>query len=203
MAKAKPSASAAEAKTDALLHVQVIDAMIAVVAAKGWNGATLQAIAEEAGLPLASLHRLFTSKEAIYTEFLARLDRAMLAGTDPVSAGDSPKDRLFDVIMNRFEALKPAKPMLARFWQDGLRLDFPMDSASILANRQSLAWTLEGAGISASGLKGQLRILGLAGVMLTILRAFLDDASEDLSPTMAKLDETLRRSDEIARTLGL
>lgn len=202
MAKAKPT-SAAEEKTDALLRLQVIEAMITVVAAKGWHGATLYAIAEEAGIALPALHRLFDSKEAIYTAFLARLDHAMLAGTDPVSNDDSPKDRLFDLLMNRFEALKPAKPMLARFWQDGLRLDFPTDPASVLANHQSLAWALEGAGISASGLRGQLRILGLAGVMLTVLNTFLDDSSEDLSPTMAKLDETLRRTDEIARTLGL
>lgn len=202
MAKSKPHRDETEQRPETDRE-RAIAALIAVIAAKGWNGATLQAIAEEAGLTLSALHGLFPSKDALYGEFLAGLDRAMLAGTDPVSAGDSAKDRLFDVIMNRFEAMRSAKPMLARFWRDGMRLDFPLDPESIVANHRSLGLALEAAGISASGLKGQLRILGLAGVMLTVLRTFLDDSSEDLSPTMAKLDETLRRTDEIARTLGL
>lgn len=200
MAKPKPT-DAAHAQT--LLRDQAIDAMITIVAAKGWNGATLSAIAEEAGITLPALQGLFAGKEALYAAFVERIDHAMLAGVDPVSAGDTTKDRLFDIIMNRFEALRSAKPMLARFWQDGLRLDFPLDPLNVMAGRQSLAWILEAAGLSSTGLRGQMRILGLAGVMLTALRAFLDDSSEDLSPTMAKLDETLQRTDEMARTFRL
>jgi AcrR family transcriptional regulator len=202
MAKAKSTATGGE-NTDAERRGAIIDALCTVVASSGWQATRLHAIAEEAGIALAVLYRDFDSKEAIYAAFLAQLDEAMLAGTDPVSHGDAPKDRLFDVVMNRFEALRPAKPMLARFWQDGLRLDWPMDPQSILANRRSLVWALEAAGLSTSGIRGQLRILGLAGVILSVMGTFVSDTSEDLSATMAKLDDTLRRSDELARTLRL
>lgn len=188
---------------DAQARDQVIDAMLEILAERGWNATTLAAIAERAALPMLRLQRLFADKSAIFAAFVARIDSAMLAGTEFVSEADSPKDRLFDVIMNRFEALRSAKPALARLWRDGLRLDAPLDPASLMASRQSLVWTLEAAGISASGIRGQLRLLGLAGLMTLALRTFLEDGSEDLSATMARLDELLRRGDEMARTLRL
>jgi AcrR family transcriptional regulator len=202
MSKAKPDPLSAEME-DLQVREKAIDALLAVVAAKGWNAATLAAIAEEAQLPMIRLQRHFADKSAIFAAFVARIDGAMLAGTEFVSEADSPKDRLFDVIMNRFEALRSAKPALARLWADGFRLDAPLDPESLLATRRSLVWTLEAAGISASGLRGQMRLLGLAGLMTLALRTFLNDTSEDLSATMARLDELLRRGDEMARTLRL
>jgi hypothetical protein len=53
---------------------------------------------------------------------------------------------------------------------------------------------LEAAGIGSGGLKGCLRVRGLALIYLTAARAWLGDDTEDLAPTMAALDRALMRA---------
>jgi hypothetical protein len=61
---------------------------------------------------------------------------------------------------------------------------------------------LEAAGLSASGLRGEMRVKGLVAVWLWTLRAWQADESEDLSVTMAALDAALRRAEQAAEWLG-
>ena len=65
------------------------------------------------------------------------------------------------------------------------------------ANRRSMAWMLEGAGISARGPLGRLRTRGLLVVWLAGVRAWRHDTSEDLSATMAALDRALTRAEQV------
>jgi hypothetical protein len=61
-----------------------------------------------------------------------------------------------------------------------------------------LSLTLETAGISASGLKGALRLKGLLAIYLAGLRAFASDESDDLSKTMAEIDKRLGQAEKIS-----
>jgi ubiquinone biosynthesis protein COQ9 len=67
---------------------------------------------------------------------------------------------------------------------------------------RSMAWLLEGAGLSAAGLRGMLRAQGLLGVWLWSVRAWREDESADLSATMTALDKALDRAAQLARTMG-
>ncbi len=58
--------------------------------------------------------------------------------------------------------------------------------------RRSMALTLEAARLSSSGLRGAVRIKGLALVYLSTLRVWLVDDSADKARTMAALDRRLR-----------
>ena len=68
-----------------------------------WADLTLAAIAEKAGVPLSDFHGL-SGKDAFASMMDAYFDRAMSA--EGVSADDTPRERLFDVIMLRFEAME-------------------------------------------------------------------------------------------------
>jgi hypothetical protein len=62
----------------------------------------------------------------------------------------------------------------------------------------SMGWMLEGAGVSAQGLRGEIRKKGLTLVWGYGMRTWVRDDSADLTATMAAVDRALERADAIA-----
>lgn len=174
---------------------RLIDAALRLTVERGWRELTLPEIAAEAEVSLADAYTAFPTKMAILNGFTARIDRQMLAEGAPDTA-ETVRDRLFDMVMRRFDALGPYKDAVAVIVDD-----LPADPLSALAGLpafgKSMAWTLEAAGVSASGLSGALRIQGLAIIYLTTLRTWLQDDTADAARTMATLDRGLRRADTL------
>ena len=181
---------------------RAIDAAMTVASQIGWREATLSDIAEQAGLSLAELYAVFPSKAHILGGFTRRVDQAVLAGDPGDLEGESPRDRLFDVLMRRLDVLEPYKPALANIVRDGA--GDPV--AALRAGCRvagSMAWMLEAAGISSAGLKGRLRVKGLIAIWALTVRAWLADDSSDKAHAMAVLDRNLSRADSlIARCQG-
>ena len=83
----------------------VIDTALALAAERGWRDLSLVEIAAAAKLPLSKLYPHYPSKTAILDAFMRRTDAAVLAEeTEPEG---SARDRIFDVLMRRFDALQP------------------------------------------------------------------------------------------------
>lgn len=177
----------------------VIDTALALAAERGWSGLSLAEIAAEAKLPLSKVYPHFASKQEILAAFSRRIDAAVLAEElDADDLEESARDRLFDVMMRRFDALQPHKAALANILYDGLRN--PLDGlAGAPQLARSLRWMLEAAGIGTGGVKGALRVKGLAAIYLATLRVWLRDDSPDLAKTMATLDGHLRRAESLLR----
>lgn len=173
----------------------IIDAALALAAERGWRGLSLAEIAERAGIGLAALVEQAGSKAAILDAYGRRIDRRMLEGG--AADDEAVRDRLFDVLMRRFEAMAPDRKALAVILRE--TGDDPW-ALACGARRflGSLALTLECAGLSATGLAGLARLQGLGVVAAYAFKAFLDDQTEDLSPTMAALDKALRRAEDVA-----
>jgi len=178
---------------------RLIDAALSLAAVRGWGRVTLAEIAEKAGVSLAQLHHAAPSKAHLLRLWMQRIDAEILAGPAPDS-GDSARDRLFEVLMRRLDALKPQKAALASI-VDSLSRDPVQAFCGWPALLRSMSWMLEAAGIDASGLKGALRARGLALVWLATLRTFLTDESEDMAATMAVLDRALKRAEPFGRAL--
>ena len=173
----------------------VIDTAFGLAVERGWRDLSLADIADAADLPLPRLSALFPSKQAILDGFVDRVDAAMLAeGMDGL---DTPaRDRLFDVVMRRLDALQPHKEALGNILQDQLR--DPLGACCGLGRlRRSMALTLEAAGFSTTGCRGILRVKGLTAIYLATLRIWLRDDSEDMARTMAYLDGQLARVDSL------
>jgi len=117
------------------------------------------------------------------------------------ATGEGPtRDQLFDLLMSRFEAMKPHREGIC-----ALLRTLPGNPATALllacATRRSMRWMLQAAGCSATGLRGEIRMRGLMAVWLWALRAFERDESEDLAATMAALDTALSRAHTVASWL--
>jgi hypothetical protein len=61
-----------------------------------------------------------------------------------------------------------------------------------------MGWLLEAAGVSSTGLRGEMRKRGLALVWGYGVRAWVRDESADLAATMAAVDQALTQADALA-----
>ena len=171
---------------------RIIDAALARIASDGWRHLSLAAVADAAGLPILRVYRTFGSKQAILRGLYRRVDEAALAQPPPSEPAERPRDRLFDLLMRRFDTLQPYKPAL-----EVLRRELPGDPATVLcagaALLRSMRWMLEAADISTGGLRGALAVELTAVAYLSTMRVWQRDDSPDLARTMAALDARLRR----------
>jgi AcrR family transcriptional regulator len=181
------------------------DALVAalwrVIATHGWPGLTMGRLAAEAAVPMATLRDRFPSRLDPLILHGRRVDHAVLAGTIP-GQGGAARDRLFDVLMRRLDAMQPHRAGILRFLRD-MRRD---PSLAVLLGPQlslSMRWMLDAAEIDGNGGRRRAMALGLVGVWLATVRAWAEDESEDLGPTMAALDRALDRAEQVARTLRL
>ncbi|MFQ5775467.1 MAG: TetR family transcriptional regulator [Kiloniellaceae bacterium] len=175
----------------------IIDTAMKLAAEKGWRDLSLAEIAEAAKLPLSKVYPVFDSKAAILEAFSRRIDAEVLAAEEPGAREGSARDRLFDVLMRRFDALGDYRQAVGNIVCD-IGRDPLIGLCAASQFRRTLACMLEAADLSASGLRGAVRIKGLGLVYLATLRVWLTDDSPDMARTMAALDRHLRRLEWLA-----
>ncbi len=172
----------------------MIDAAMRLAAERGWAKISLGEIADEAKVPLSQAVPQIRSKAELLGALSRKVDAAVLAAHgQPAFPDESPRDRLFDVLMSRFDALQPYRAGVASVLRE-LPSEPALAMTLLPGLDRSMGWMLEVAGISADGPWGQVRRLGLAGVWLATLRVWVRDETADMAKTMADLDARLRQA---------
>ncbi|MFN6251827.1 MAG: TetR family transcriptional regulator [Acetobacteraceae bacterium] len=179
----------------------LIAALWRVIAAHGWPGLTMRRLAAEAGIDTASLRERFPTRLGLLLLHGRMMDQAVLAGTIP-GQGGTERDRIFDVLMRRLDAMQPHREGILRLFED-MRRDPALALALAPHIGIAMRWMLEAAEVAAKSCEARLLALGLAGVWLATIRAWARDDSPDMGATMAALDSALDRAERIARPLGL
>tara|TARA_R110002020_G_scaffold51045_7_gene144657 strand:- start:259 stop:603 length:345 start_codon:yes stop_codon:yes gene_type:complete len=90
----------------------VISAFLGLLSEKDFAEIGLDEIAARSSLSLAELRAAFDSKLAIYEAFARDIDEAVLAEDVTDMADEPPRERLFDVLMRRLDALRPHRAAL-------------------------------------------------------------------------------------------
>jgi len=172
-----------------------LDDFLGLVAEKGYANVALRDVAASAGLGLAELYRRYPDKAALVAGFLARIDAEVIAGTPATSdPEETVRDRLFDVLMRRFDALRPHRAAVRAIRRAGL--GDPLLALSLApAVRRSMVAMLEAAGVPSDGVAGALRQSGLLAIYQAVSQVFERDESTDSSKTMAALDSRLKRAE--------
>jgi AcrR family transcriptional regulator len=178
---------------------RIIEAFMALLAEQPIERIGLAEIAERAGVSLAELRGEFSSPLAVLAAHVKELDRVVLAGADPDMADETPRERLFDVLMRRIELLAPHKEAVRSLLRS-VRRDPPLALALNAMAVRSQQWMLTAAGITASGPKGMVRAQGLALLFANVLRTWVDD-DDDNTRTLAALDHALARGQRFAGLL--
>ena len=171
---------------------KIIAALLALLAEKPIEQISFAEIANEAGVSLAQLRGAFGSPLAIVAAYLKDIDRAVLA-TDLSDMEEEPaRERLFDVLMRRLEALAPHRQAVRSLMRSARR-NAPLALALNALAVRSQKWMLTAAGINASGPRGALRAQGLTLLFSSVLRTWVRDDDAGLARTMAALDRALAR----------
>ena len=178
-----------------------VEAFTALVAERGYAGVSLRDVALESGLAFAELYRRYRDKPALMAALIERIDDEVLAGTPGQSdPEETARDRLFDVMMRRYDALKPHRAYLRQLRQ--LVLRDPILALSLApAMRRSAAAMLEAAAIPTDGLAGAVQQSGLVALHAAVFRVFQEDETTDLSKTMAALDSRLKSAENLIQTI--
>jgi hypothetical protein len=182
---------------DAAFDEALLTAAFALAARDGWHSVSVAAAAALADLPLDRARARFAGRDAILLRF-GRL--ADTAACDAAGADGTPRDRLFDALMRRFDVLQ-----VHREGVRALLAALPTNPALALllatTTRHSMGDILEAAGLGSTGLRGLLRTKGLMAVWLYATRTWEADASPDLSATMAALDRALTQAERFGQWL--
>lgn len=169
---------------------KAIDALMALLAEHSFDEIGLAEVAGRAGIKLSALRAEFGSTLAIYAAHIKDIDNIVLDGGDADMAEEPPRERLFDVLMRRIEALAPYKEAVRSVLRSARRSPGLALALNAMAVR-SQGWMLEAAGIGSAGPRGALRAQGAALMFARVLSVWVDDDEEGLDRTMAALDRGL------------
>jgi ubiquinone biosynthesis protein COQ9 len=186
-----------EIMTDTEFDTALVTAAFRLAGEAGWRKVNVAAAARAAGLSLAEARGRFRSRGSILSRFGVLADQAALLD----ASDEGPvRDRLFDLLMRRFDVLQTHRAGVK-----ALLRALPADPASALllacASKRSMRWMLQAAGVTATGPRGEIQVRGLLAVWLWGVRAWERDESEDLSGTMAAVDTALQRAERLASWL--
>jgi AcrR family transcriptional regulator len=178
------------------LKGRIIAATMRLAAEKPWDDVLMKDIAEAAGIDLAALRREFPSKTVILSAFMRSVDDAVLASAPKFTGAENARDRIFDVVMARFDVLAPYKEALK-----SIAASRPMDMELVRRAMASQAWMLHAAGVRTDGLLGTSRVTGMASVYASVMQTWLQDDDPGSARTMAALDRRLKRGEQSMRVL--
>jgi AcrR family transcriptional regulator len=174
----------------------LLAAAFALIGDEGWRGFSFATLARRTGVSRLEIYRQFRSRDALLAALNRRADEAMLAVDEAELAGLPPRDRVFELLMRRLEALVPYRAGLARLARDARDPCVVLLTACRL--ERSFLWLQDAAGLRHRGLRASLarRFLGLA--YARAVQVWFDDEGADLGKTMAELDRQLRRVQNVA-----
>lgn len=171
---------------------KIIAGFLTLLAEKPIEQIGFAEIAKEAGVPLGQLRDEFASTLAILAAHIKAIDRAVLAADLSDMAEEPPRERLFDVLMRRLEALAPHRQAVRSLLRSARRT-LPLALALNGLAVRSQQWMLTAAEINASGTRGMIRAQGLALMFSSVLGTWVRDDDPGLARTMAALDRALAR----------
>jgi AcrR family transcriptional regulator len=178
--------------TDTGTRDRTISVMMELLSEESFEEIGLSDVAKRAGVSLAQLRREFSSTLSIIAAQVKDTDQKVLAGGDADMAEETPREKLFDVLMRRLEILSPhrrAIHSLMRSARCNPGLAFALNGLAV----QSQRWMLGGADIKVAGPKGAVRAQGLAVLYAYVMQTWVHDEDPGLARTMAVLDRELSR----------
>lgn len=178
----------------------VVEALMRLAAEEPFEDIRIAAICREAGVSLAEFRDLFPSKGAVLGALSRILDREVLTRHSGDLADEGAKDRLFDVLMARLDAMAPYKAGLKGVSEWARR-----DPGAALALNgvlvNSMRFMMEAADLDHDGVHGALKLQGLVGMWTRVLDVWFADDDPGLAKTMAELDKLLDRGGRVAARL--
>jgi hypothetical protein len=182
------------AQLDPVLRRDLARAALTLVASTPWREVTLAKLADAASRPVSDYYGASVGEAVDCVE--EAFDRAIGDNMDQLDPGQSVRDRLFELIMRRFEAMEPHRAAVTAM-EHGADRDPTLMAAAHQRHVRCARWVLALAGLEADGMTGQARGQGLGVIIGQARAAWRGDSAGDFAKTMASLDKNLRRAEEM------
>ena len=189
-----PSATASAMSSAGSVKERIIEAVMELAAEREWDDFGLTDIATRAGVSLSEFRDAFPSKGAVLSGFARKIDHLVLAQTGDIGVDEAPRERVFDVLMRRLDAMAPYKLGLQGV-VDWVRRD-PLSAAAlngVVTN--SMRFMLAAAGVDVEGGLATVKLQGLVFAWGRILDVWFEDDEPGQARTMAALDKELSRGE--------
>jgi AcrR family transcriptional regulator len=180
---------------------RIIDALMELAAEGRWDEIEIGDIAARAGCSLADFRDAFPSRGAVLGGLARRIDRAVLEGSFADLRDEPARDRVFDVMMRRIDALTPYKAALRQI-VPALKRDPLAAAAMNQVALNSMRFMLAAAGIDTEDRLGMVKLQGAVLVFARTLEVWLEDDEPGLSKTMSALDRELARGEKVLDFAG-
>ncbi len=179
--------------------IDAADAALVLAEQSAWDKLAVHDIADKAGLVIGDIYDL-GGKPALLAEIDRMFDRAMGVGLtpmDPDAEGPERRERLVDVMMQRFDAMEKHRTAVANI--NSYLMNTPSEAAKATVRRlKTASWALTAAGLDGDGVNA--RAVGIAATFLSAKAVWLDDeAPNDM--TMAHIDRDLRKYSDWMRDI--
>ena len=179
---------------DATVRRDLARAALATASASTWRTLTLLDLARAAGRPVSDFYGASMGEAVDCVE--EAFDRAISDNLEALEASQTVRDRLFDLVMKRFEAMEPHRAAILAM-EAGVDRDPILLTAQHQRHVRCARWVLALAGLEADGMTGNARAQGLGVIIGQARSAWRGDDAGDFTKTMASLDKNLRRAEEM------
>jgi AcrR family transcriptional regulator len=174
----------------------LLQAILDLIRMYGWKDLNLKDIVRHLEISPAELHYFFPTKLGILKAFFHHVDQQTLAQLEQFELDEPPRNRLFSIIMTRFDVLNDYKPFISELTYQGWK-DVALVSQTLPQSLNILTWLLETADIDTTELLGKIRLKIFAVFYGATVLAWLKDDTPDMAPTMAYLDKGLTKLAQI------
>jgi len=179
---------------------RIVEALLQLAGERRFEDISMRDVATRANVSLGDFRDAFPSKGAVLGGFNRMIDRAVLDQDFTEMAAEAPREKLFDVLMRRLEAMAPYRAGLREIVAWAKR--DPISASQL--NRavvNSMRFMLEAAGIDNDGPTASIKLQGLALAWARIVEVWLDDEDPGFSHSMATLDRELTLGETLTQAV--
>ena len=166
---------------------------------------TLTNIDQRVGVDMSLARAVAGDPQQLVLRKIAAIDdqSVLESFVDIEDAGEiSIREKILEALMHRFEVYAPYRAQIralsqAAQWRPDLGIALGIGLQNVI--RRMLAM----AGDGCEDWRGLMRIKGVVGVVMAVVRVWIKDDSPDLAPTMKVLDRRLHQAENWAINLRL
>ncbi len=193
-ANAAPETGPLGGKPAGSIKDRIIEALMELAAEREWDDFGLTDVATRAGVSLSEFRDAFPSKGAVLAGFARKIDHVVLQQAGEALADEAPRERVFDVLMRRLDALATYKLGLQGIMESVRRE--PLSGAALNGvEANSMRFMLAAAGVDLSGNMAPLKLQGMVLAWGRVLDVWFEDDDVGHARTMAALDRELSRGE--------
>ena len=181
---------------------RIISATLKLAETITWQELTIDKIAKAAKVEPSILLQNFSSKLSILEAFNRQLDSNIRQEFAETKNLGSVREKLFDIIMTRFDHLNSYKQALKSIYKATIPYDLHAAICGLNNVTYSMKIVLNMAEISTKTPLGCIRTKLLSVIFIRSFATWLSDDSADMAKTMAKLDRDLAKAERLSNLVS-